>query len=102
MAKIKRIISIILSFIVIIGFLPISKPIKNVYGSSANKTPESYSDLVIFIQFSDTEGNFMSNESYVSNALKYYNNDTYEKSLFGYINTISYGQMHIKKLSSTV
>lgn len=61
---------------------------------TANKETSEVSNVVLFVQFADTEGNFMSDPARVSNIQKYYNT-TFPKSLVSYINTISYGQTHV-------
>jgi M6 family metalloprotease-like protein len=62
----------------------------------------NFANLVLFVQFSDTEGNFMDSKqstyaqkTYTEAAVHDYLDTSYAKSLVSYMDTISYGQFHV-------
>jgi len=79
-----------------------STGIQAVQAETSGQSTEQFANLVLFVQFSDTTGNFMdtvSNNSkqttYTENAVRDYLDTTYPKSLVSYMDTISYGQFHV-------
>jgi M6 family metalloprotease-like protein len=69
--------------------------------TSASQT-SNFANLVLFVQFSDTEGNFMDSKqstyaqkTYTEAAVHDYLDTSYAKSLVSYMDTISYGQFHV-------
>lgn len=88
----KYISRLFLSLILLISLLK-SSMVTIVEAQSQNDT-EYFSNLVLFVQFSDTVGNFMTAEN-TQKILHYYTDETYSKSLVSYMNTISYGKFHV-------
>lgn len=85
----KKIISVILVIIMIFSEIPV------IYANNGGMEGTNYSNLVVFVQFSDTGANFMENPTDVSNIVRNYTDTSFKKSLVSYIKKISYGKMNI-------
>lgn len=84
---------------ILMGLLAVlTLSLANVTGVQAQTTGREeshYSNLVIFAQFADSDGTFMSNEEDAATIQKYYNDGAYQKSLVSFVRSISYGQLTI-------
>lgn len=75
--------------------------IQTVQAQTAGNTTQNFANLVLFVQFSDTAGNFMDQKqdygdrTFTQCAVRDYTDTTYPKSLISYMDTISYGQFHV-------
>jgi M6 family metalloprotease-like protein len=76
-----------------------SSGIQMIHAETSGSTVQNFANLVLFVQFSDTEGNFMDTiadeykpKSYTEKAVDYYTNSSNGRSLVSYMKTISYGQ----------
>lgn len=92
-----RMFMVLFALLIILAGIPIY--VINVNAKTSNTDTQQFANLVLFIQFSDSQGNFMATEEYGTNwtqqAIKFYQDETYPKSLVSYVDAISYGQLHV-------
>ncbi len=79
----------------LILILSMTSPFNHGILVNAESHVTNFANLVLFVQFPETKGNFMTS-AYTDKAVRYYTDTTYPKSLVSYMNTISYGMFHVE------
>jgi M6 family metalloprotease-like protein len=94
----RKFLAFVLVLMMLASGIPFSRLVVKTQAASTGMVKQHFSNLVIFVAFSDTDGSFMKDENDVNEIVNNYTDETFSKSLVSYVETISYGQLHIDTL----